>query len=189
MFHSYLIGAGKRMTSISNIQVCLRITRRTSTKNTKKRWFQTWLAISPSQNGGDSIRDRPGEKVLGSFFPEEKGKVVVHDLDVYFLEPNLVQGFSNFRNFHGKFSQNPSCFFEDGISWSFFWGVAKDWYYQMSWGKLPQKPIISHTERQRQSRRSFAYEQRPLRWEKRREAKTGAYFRARQKQQVELGTK
>lgn len=88
---------------------------------------------------------------------------------------------SNFRNFIKRVSENPqiSMVFEDAFSQIFhgisvFFWVAKDWYYQMSWGKLPQKPIISHTERQRQSRRSFAYEQRPLRWATRREAKTGA---------------
>jgi len=51
--------------------------------------------------------------------------------------------------------------------------LDEDWYYQKSWGKLPQKPIVSHTERQRQSRRSFGCEQRPLRWATRRAAKTG----------------
>lgn len=98
-------------------------------------------------------------------------------------EGRLVQGFQrskfhkeNFRestNFI-KFPWYLRMHFSIFMEFPFFFGVAKDWYYQKSWGKLPQKPIISHTERQRQSRRSFGCEQRPLRWATRRAAKTGA---------------
>ena len=98
-----------------------------------------------------------------------------------FFRSELVQGFQrskfhkeNFRESTNFIKLFEDAFFHFPLEFPFFFGVAKDWYYQKSWGKLPQKPIISHTERQRQSRRSFGCEQRPLRWATRRAAKTGA---------------
>lgn len=143
----------------------------------------TWLSIFPSQ----MRRFHPFArlKVAGWFFSRGKREGCREWLlrlvgGCTFFRSELVQGFQrskfhkeNFRestNFQGIWG----CIFPFPLEFPFFFGVAKDWYYQKSWGKLPQKPIISHTERQRQSRRSFGCEQRPLRWATRRAAKTGA---------------
>ena len=147
------------------------------------RWWNigTWLSIFPSQMRRSHPFARV-KKVAVWFFARGKREGCRAWLlrlvgGCIFFRSELVKGFQLSKFHKENFRESTNFRMHSSIfhwNFRFFFGVTKDWYYQKSWGKLPQKPIISHTERQRQSRRSFGCEQRPLRWATRRAAKTGA---------------
>ena len=122
MFHSYLIGAGKRMTSISNIQVCLRITRRTSTKNTKKKMVSDLACNFPISKWRRFHPGSPGWKGPWRFFSRGTREGCRAWLGCIFFRTEFGPRLLQLSKFPWKIFTKSFMFFEDGISWSFFWG-------------------------------------------------------------------